>query len=170
MSDLKIFVSKLGMEKLLLRLEREKFKLSEIRKDKSLSWHDDGDGVHDNPLYHQSKDNELAQSEVVHKLSKIISSASLLKEGIRNIEQVSIGSIFKCLIHNLQSDKKEVKYIEIVGFEETDLKNNKIAYNSPIGKALIGKKINDTVLLNLPVARISYTVLQFYSSWNDIIK
>ncbi|MBG39700.1 MAG: transcription elongation factor GreA [Flavobacteriales bacterium] len=60
------------------------------------------------------------------------------------IKNVSTGSI---LTYTLVSDT------------EADLSNNKISANSPIGKALLAKKVSDTVNVTVPSGEISFEVL-----------
>ena len=60
------------------------------------------------------------------------------------IKNISTGSI---LTYTLVSDT------------EADLSNNKISANSPIGKALLAKKVSDTVNVTVPSGEISFEVL-----------
>ena len=47
----------------------------------------------------------------------------------------------------------------LVSDTEADLSNNKISANSPIGKALLAKKVSDTVNVTVPSGEISFEVL-----------
>jgi len=49
---------------------------------------------------------------------------------------------------------------EIVGELEADPGKNKISHESPLGRALIGKKIGDRIEVEAPVGKLSYTVLK----------
>ena len=49
----------------------------------------------------------------------------------------------------LDDDDKPVKY-QIVGPYEADAKAGRISYNSPLGKALIGRKVEDEVEVTVP--------------------
>ena len=60
------------------------------------------------------------------------------------IKNITTGSI---LTYTLVSDT------------EADLSNNKISANSPIGKALLAKKVSDTVNVTVPSGEISFEVL-----------
>jgi transcription elongation factor GreA len=57
---------------------------------------------------------------------------------------------------NLETDEK-VTY-QIVGDDEADFKVGKISVNSPIARALIGKKKNDVVEVNAPGGNIEYEI------------
>ena len=47
----------------------------------------------------------------------------------------------------------------IVGDDETDLKQNKIAISSPVAKALIGKCIGDELIIPIPKGKIEIEIL-----------
>ena len=48
---------------------------------------------------------------------------------------------------------------QIVGEDEADIKVNKISYSSPIGRALIGKELDDTVIVNTPGGMVEYEII-----------
>src|SRR5258708_3196643 len=57
----------------------------------------------------------------------------------------------------LSTNGKEVSYM-IVSEHEADPKNGKLSTESPIGKALLGKKIGDTVVVSAPARELNYTI------------
>ena len=60
-------------------------------------------------------------------------------------------------ILDLDTDNKEA-YI-IVSKEEADYEQNKISIESPIGKALLGKKINEIVKIQVPAGDLNYKII-----------
>ena len=54
--------------------------------------------------------------------------------------------------------EKEQRYT-IVGQDEGDLKNGKISVQSPVGRALIGKRVGDTFEVQTPAKKVEYAVL-----------
>ncbi len=67
--------------------------------------------------------------------------------------KVSLGSNV-----SLKSSDGKTKQFQVVGTVEADPLNGKISDESPIGKALLGKKEGDTVEIKTPVDTTSYTV------------
>jgi len=53
----------------------------------------------------------------------------------------------------------EVTY-KIVGEDEADIKQGKISYSSPVGKALIGHKLDDTLKVNVPSGQKEYEIIE----------
>ena len=48
---------------------------------------------------------------------------------------------------------------EIVGFAQSDPANFKISDESPVGKALMGAKIGETVVVEAPIGNLKYEIL-----------
>jgi len=65
--------------------------------------------------------------------------------------------VFGATVTLLDEDDKPVKY-QIVGQIEADAKQGKISYNSPLGRALIGRKIGDDVEVTVPSGDRYYAV------------
>ncbi len=57
------------------------------------------------------------------------------------------------------SNEEEVRY-KIVGEEEADIKLSKISCTSPVGKALIGHKLDDTVKVKVPSGMKEYEIVE----------
>ncbi|MFH1154999.1 MAG: transcription elongation factor GreA [Pseudomonadota bacterium] len=81
--------------------------------------------------------------------AKVIDPDSVPKDCVRFASRV--------LLENLDSEE-EVAYM-IVGQEESDISKGKISVSSPLGKALIGKKPGDEVVLQAPGGRRAYEVV-----------
>lgn len=56
------------------------------------------------------------------------------------------------------SDKVEATY-EIVGFAQSNPSEGKISDESPVGKALVGAKKGDTVVVEAPIGNLEYKIL-----------
>lgn len=67
---------------------------------------------------------------------------------------VEIGNTIK-----LKIDNREETY-HIVGEFEADPLKKKVSHTSPIGSALIGKKVGDTVTIEAPVGTLQYTIVE----------
>ena len=65
--------------------------------------------------------------------------------------------VFGATVHLLDEDEKPVTY-QIVGQIEADAKNGRISYNSPLGRALIGRRVGDDVEVTVPSGDRYYAV------------
>ncbi len=65
--------------------------------------------------------------------------------------------VFGATVTLLDEDDKEVVY-QIVGQYEADAKSGRISYSSPLGKALIGRKVEDEVEVITPSGEKYYEI------------
>ena len=88
------------------------------------------------------------------QLHSLIQNAELIDEdGAHKSKQVMLGSRVKVKT----DDGKSQEYV-IVGPAEADPREGKISNESPVGRALIGKKLNDEVQVNVPKGIISMKI------------
>lgn len=66
--------------------------------------------------------------------------------------------VFGATVTLLDVDKDIDVIYQIVGEDEADLKNGKISYLSPLGKAMIGKEEGDSVIVKAPKGDVEYEV------------
>jgi transcription elongation factor GreA len=83
-------------------------------------------------------------------LKNVIANAKVVEPAQEGI--VGIGAKVK-----LRTEDKEVEY-KIVGGHESDISKGYISFLSPIGKALMRKKVGDVVEVSVPAGRITYSV------------
>ncbi len=107
----------------------------------------------ENAEYHAAKEqqgqNEATISDIEDKLSRaqIIIPSELSGDKI----------VFGATVTLLDEDEKKVKY-QIVGQTEADAKTGRISYNSPLGRALIGRSVGDEVEVTVPAGDRWYEV------------
>ncbi|WP_421200313.1 transcription elongation factor GreA [Aeromonas enteropelogenes] len=68
--------------------------------------------------------------------------------------------IFGATVTLLKSETEEEVVYRIVGDDEADIKQNLISVNSPIARALIGKEVDDVVIVKTPAGDVEYEILE----------
>jgi transcription elongation factor GreA len=112
--------------------------------------------LNENAEYSAAKEQqafiEKKIQEIEHKLvnSEIIETTHLLND--------KVGFCSVVTLENLDNGDK-VTY-QIVGPDESDIPSGKISISSPLGKALIGKEVNEDVAVQTPGGIKNYTVLK----------
>ncbi|MBS3930697.1 MAG: transcription elongation factor GreA [Sphingomonadales bacterium] len=107
----------------------------------------------ENAEYHAAKERqgqvEMAIADLEDKVSRsqIVDPATLSGDRI----------IFGATVTLLDDADKPVKY-QIVGPYEADAKIGRISYNSPLGKALIGRRVEDEIEVSVPAGDRFYVV------------
>ena len=103
--------------------------------------------ISENAEYDDAKNEQAMLEKQIAELEDKLRSASLIDEDAVSTDVVSVGSI----VHvKDQKTDKSVKY-KIVGSAEANPSEMKLSNESPVGKALLGKKRGD--LVSVPVPR-----------------
>jgi transcription elongation factor GreA len=90
----------------------------------------------------------------IDELEELIKQAVLIQEShVKGNHVVKLGSTVTVHIKG----KKEV--FTLVGEWEADPKEKKISHESPLGKALLGKKIGEKVEVEAPAGKLGYTIV-----------
>jgi len=106
--------------------------------------------------------NEQAQVELrIIELEEILKNYELIneKEGGKKEKRVNIWSTVS-IKHTSDSHKWEKETYKIVGTTESDIYENKISNESPIGKAIIGKSVWEKASVKSPAWIFEYEILE----------
>lgn len=144
-----------GYEKLkeelekLLKVERPKNikAISEARAHGDLS---------ENAEYHAAKERQSFLEGRIQELQNKIALAQVIDPSKISQDKIAFGATVKVL--DTEADE-EYDFI-LVGPEEANVKERKISINSPVGKALIGKRIGDVATVRAPARTIEYEILE----------
>lgn len=104
----------------------------------------------ENSLYDQARSEQSFVEGRIEELEAVIDRAKVVNVGAS--DQVGLGS--KVVVH-IDGDEEEFM---IVGEPEADPSNAKLSHTSPLGEALIGKKVGDVVEVEAPAGTIRYRV------------
>ena len=111
----------------------------------------------ENAEYHAAREQQgLIEAKIKQIESKLSNFEIIEQSDNTKKEQV----IFGCQVELLNIDNNTRVIYTIVGEDDSDSLKNKISYNSPIGKGLIGKKINDNVTISVPKGDLNFKILK----------
>jgi transcription elongation factor GreA len=97
--------------------------------------------------YEDAKNEQAMVEGRIQQLQSLIQNAEIIDEdGAHKSKLIMLGSTVKV---RSSEDGKSHEYT-IVGPAEADPREGKISHESPVGRALIGKKTNDEVKVNVP--------------------
>ena len=154
MSDI-IYLSKEGYENLKSELNRLKNKERPKIINQISEARDKGD-LSENAEYDAAKEAQGLLEARIAKLESDIANSRILNEG--NSELNSVRLLTKVTIENLENNM-QMQYA-IVSHAEADLSKKKISVDSPIGKGLLGKKIEDIVSVDVPSGIIKFKIIK----------
>ena len=131
-------------------------KIKEAREQGDLSENAEYDAAKD-----EQRDIELRDIEArIEELEKILKNAEVVVEDDVDLDTINIG----CTVDVYDKEFEEEIVFQLVGSTEANSLEGKISNESPVGKALIGKKVGDVVAVETQAGVIEYEVLKINRS------
>lgn len=113
--------------------------------------------ISENAEYNAAKEKQAFLEGQMNKLEALISSAEVIEIDEGPLERVVFGATVE--VDQVSNDDADVSVYTLVGPWESDPFNDEISITSPLGAALIGKKVGDIIELRAPGGRRSFEVL-----------
>ena len=149
-------VTSQGLEKLKKELEE----LKNIKRPKIVKAIAEARGhgdLKENAEYHAAKEEQAKNEGRVIEINDLIARANVVD--VTTLEKKD-NIIFGSTVHLIDLENNEKKTYKIVGKDEADITKNYIYFRSPIGKALIGKKKKDLVIVTTPSGEKNFKVTE----------
>lgn len=110
----------------------------------------------ENSEYHSAKDDQAHMETRILALERIVKRARVVNADSVDLNEVSVGSY---VILNDIEFAERIEY-RIVGPAEANVAENKISYESPLGRGLLGKKVGDIINVDAPMGNLQYELLE----------
>jgi transcription elongation factor GreA len=110
----------------------------------------------ENAEYHAAKERQSFLEGRIQELQTKIAMAEVIDPSKINQSTAGFGARVKVL--DIEADEEYV--FILVGVEEADVKHGKISISSPVGRALVGKEVGDSVVIKAPARTIEYEILE----------
>jgi transcription elongation factor GreA len=107
----------------------------------------------ENAEYHAAKERQGQVEAAIGDLEDKISRAQIIDPTTLSGDRI----VFGATVTLLDDADKPVRY-QIVGQAEADAKVGRISYNSPLGRALIGRRVEDEIEVTVPSGDRFYVV------------
>lgn len=142
-------ITEVGRKELEAELETLKGGRGEIA-DKIAEARDYGD-LSENADYDAARENQALVETRIAEIEDILANAEIIKAG--KSSRIAVGSTVE-----LKNDGKTVTYT-LVGPVEADPLEGKISNESPIGEALMGKKVGENATITTPRGEVIYEIV-----------
>jgi transcription elongation factor GreA len=109
----------------------------------------------ENAEYHAARERQSFIEGRIAELEEIVSAAEVIDPASLTGDHVKFGAQVRLVD---EESEKESAY-QIVGVHEADIKSGRLSISSPLAKALIGKKVGDTVSVPAPGGDRAYEIL-----------
>lgn len=110
----------------------------------------------ENAEYHAAKEKQSFMEGRIQELQSKLSMAEVIDPSKINQSKAAFGARVKVL----DTGADEEYLFILVGTDEADAKSGKISISSPVGRALIGKEVGDTVVIKAPARTMEYEILE----------
>lgn len=114
----------------------------------------EGGGAIRNAAYEDARFEQARLEGRITELEQLLATAQVIDLEQAPTDQVAMGSV----VHLATSDGRTYRYT-IVGSYEADPTAGRISNESPVGRALLGRKARDQVLATTPGGMKAYTIL-----------
>ena len=149
-------ITKAGKDKIeeelnhLVKVEREKLKetIAEARELGDLK---------ENAEYHAAKERQGIIEGRIAQLQGVLARARVVDVSKIKSERI----VFGATVTLRDIEKESVVTYQVVGEDEADIRIGKVSFNSPLGRALIGKEAGDTVIVKAPKGDVEYEIDEF---------
>jgi transcription elongation factor GreA len=107
----------------------------------------------ENADYHTAKEEQSFLEGRIQEIEAILRSAEVIRETKRS-DVVSLGS----RVTVVEDGMADPETFRIVGVAEADPVNGRVSHESPIGKALLGRRVQDVVTVEAPEGEIVFRI------------
>ncbi|HEX3348021.1 MAG TPA: transcription elongation factor GreA [Acetobacteraceae bacterium] len=111
--------------------------------------------ISENAEYHAARERQSFIEGRIAELEEIVSSVEVIDPSTLSGDHVKFGAHVRLVD---EETEKESTY-QIVGVHEADIKSARLSISSPLAKALIGKKVGETISVPAPGGDRSYEIL-----------
>jgi transcription elongation factor GreA len=112
----------------------------------------------ENAEYDAAKEEQQHLELKIMKLEEMLSRVKIISADDMPNDKIYI-------LHNVKlidlKTKEKFEY-KLVSPEEADLDQDKISVSSPLGKLLLGKKVDEEIELNVPAGKLKFKIIEFH--------
>lgn len=112
-----------------------------------------GGDLTENPEYEHAKNDQAFIEGRIEQISEILQNYIIIENGEKGTIDIGSAVLLKDL-----DEKKEKKY-KIVSSIESDPEKNKISDESPVGRALLNKKVGDIITVKTPLVTRNFEII-----------
>lgn len=114
----------------------------------------------ENAEYDAAKDEQRDIEARIEEIEKILKNAEVVVEDEVDLDTINVG----CTVKVLDKEYDEEMEFKLVGSSEANSLQGKISNESPVGKALIGASVGETVTVETQAGEMQYQVLEIQRS------
>jgi transcription elongation factor GreA len=146
-------ITKKELEKLKKELETRMTKTKQEIAEKMRAAKEQGD-LSENAEYSEAREEQWNNDGRISELQHIISGAEIVKENAGSTSgKIDVGSKVKV------KSVSGISIFTIATPEGVDMEKKTISFQSPLGQALMGKKVGDEIIIQTPKGKVGYKII-----------
>lgn len=153
--NIKQMYTKQGYQELIDELKHLKLTRREEIKEQIAVARGFGD-LSENAEYDEARNEQAKVEARIMELEALIENAEIIDESSMDIRSISLGSVVRLYD---EAKGEEITY-SIVGSNQADPLERKISDQSPVGRALMGKKAGEQVVVLAPIGELHFKILE----------
>ncbi|MEG0979263.1 MAG: transcription elongation factor GreA [Oscillospiraceae bacterium] len=110
----------------------------------------------ENSEYDEAKSEQGKLESRINEIEAMLQNVKILDEDALNTDIVNIGSKIK--VKDIEYN--DIMSYQIVGFAQADPEKGKISDEAPVGKALLGHTVGDTVEVEVPAGKLLFEIIE----------
>lgn len=150
-----IFLTKDGHALMQEELDKAKKILYEEIPEKLKASKTNGGDLRENKEYIYLQSEQQYYEREVHRLTTVLDSAEIISEEDISKDEIGVGTKF--ILQDIEDTESGT--FRLVSSAEVDLENGKISVDSPVGRALIGKREGQKIKVNAPGGGFHFRVI-----------
>jgi len=149
-----VYLTPEGLEKLKaeldhLRTVRRQEVAARIQKAKELA------SPVDNAEYEEAKNEQAFVEGRILQLEKMVKNASIIRTEVAASDKVALGS--RVTLHDQDGEERDYT---IVGSAEASPTEGRISNESPVGRALLGRRVGDEIQVQAPAGVLKFAIIK----------
>ena len=153
MAEQVTYLTPAGLKKLQDELEHLRTTRRSEVADRLHAAMDEGD-IEENAEYDEAKNEQAFVEGRILTVKAILNNYELIDESNGEVDEVSLGNT----VTVKEGDEESEKY-HLVGVAEADPTQGRISNESPLGRALLGRRVGDTVQVSAPAGLLTFRVV-----------
>ncbi len=154
----KVPITRQGYQDLMRELSRLK-RVDRVQAMKAIEEARSHGDLTENAEYDAAKERQAFIERKIHDIESRLTHSEIIETKNLSTDRV----VFGCVVFLENLDTGERVQYQLVGPDESDVKQGKISSSSPVGRALIGKKVNDEVSVQAPGGMRNFQVVHISS-------
>jgi transcription elongation factor GreA len=139
----------------LKQLQEELSLLSSVKREEVAERIRDFGDISENSEYDDAKNDQALLEHRIGILQEKLRRCRIIKDSEIDTDKVSVGST----VTLRDKDAGEIRIYTLVGSAEADPAKSRLSNESPVGQAILGKRVGDEVTVSVPVGALKYEIL-----------